>query len=313
MSLDVLYASHVAQGEPYVPAPISVAGLFIALAAIPSSQLTGDDSTVLRAGYTDGRAKVYDVVRDFAGAEAVVMSSSGSQLFAAGYAQYFTLVAVQHKVSAAVTLLWVAGTVAVVADAAVPTMTEIQAALGDNPHFAICGDIRFHRSADTVIQAKTETTRRPAYTDESKKTGLTKDQSDVTNLQAEFAGYVDIPIDLTNAYTLGAGVLAQDGLALPPFPLGGYVAAWEYIPGTDGAGAGGDITARLGIDGTVEASSDLQILLAATALGAAPTRVALSTVLPFIQGEGLDVEVEAAATAFTAGSGTLRAELWKYV
>ncbi len=321
MTFDVQNADRVVQGEIYTPPPIKIEGLqVLPPVATPNSQAAGDDSTVLRALLKGGRVKLFDTVLDRIDEEFAVITTSGAQYddgtgFALGYAVWFTAVAVQHKVNAAINIMFIPGAVALEANAVVPTVAEIEAAIGDHELYAILGDIRYHRSADTVIDTQVTGVRRPAYVDDSKKTGVTLDSEDATTMAKKFWGYVDLPVDLTDAFALGAGVLAFDGVPLPKLPLGGELGEFLAIPAVDGAGVGADMTFRLGLDGTPLTGNDLQLLLAASAVGQAPTAGAgaYASTPSFKSGATLDVEVEAAATAFTAGMAILRVEIWEYV
>lgn len=318
MSLDNNQTNDIVGAQPAL-LPMLLVGLFVAPASvIPSSQLTGDGSTVLRLGHSGGRARLFDRVMDYAPGELAVITTSGAQYddgvpFAANAAVWGTLVAVQHRVNAAITLRVVIGAVASTRAGAVkPTFADIEAALDDPFAYCILGDVLWERSADTVITTVTTDERRPEFVDTARKTSFESDNDDPTvGVGGRFWGYIDICVDLALAFGLGAGALYADGANLPPFEYGGYIRAVEYIPAVGGAGAGADITLRPGVSGTPATTCDLQLLLATTALAQHPEAVA-STVIPFKAGDNLDVEVEAAATAFTAGSGILRYEVWEY-
>jgi hypothetical protein len=313
MSFDVQNAAHVAGGEVVPLKPIELVGIDVTPSIDTlSSQVTGAGDTVLVARSTGGVARVFGYVKELP-AEEVTLVDEANYL-TTGQAVWFALVLMRHKNAGAFSKLWVPGTVAAVASAVEPTFAEIATYLGldeKNSTFAIVGSIRFHRSADTVIDVATKSIGRPYYTDTAKKTGEMADTTDPSTLVAYPGGHMDFHVDLTDFYGLGAGALAVDGAKLPEFPWGGEVSYYEYIPGEDGAGAGGDITLRTGISGTADTTSDLQILLAATALGSAPTG-ASPTGSQFAPGDNLDIEVEAAPTAFTAGAGILRVFLKEY-
>ena len=325
MTLDVQNASHVAGGEVHTPAPISIEGLRLSPSFTASTQTTGDAATVLRVHQSGGRVKVFDHVRDFLPSEPTIVSSSGAQYsqppsvteFSSGNAVWFSLVAVQHRVSGAISLLYVPGAIAAVATAAKPTFAQIVAALGlgDDAHFAICGSVRFHRSADTTIQVKTDHEDRPAYVDVDNKTGVEADQASQASLGSVFHGFVEVSTDLTAASGEGAGNPYITGALLPNLPFGGFFGNnWQYVPAVDGAGAGATITFRPRISGTEVTGNDLTVTLATSALPAAVTAAGSFTdpTQRFTQGQTLDIKVQA-VTAFTAGRGTIRIPVFAYV
>ena len=317
MSFDVPQSGAIAQGEVWTPPPIALEGMHVNPPSVAlSTQVTGDDVTTLRAACTGGRVKIYGRVRDLIAEEVAVAVSQGGNYLVAGEAVWFAKVAVQHTPNGAIDVVYVPGAIAVVANVAKTTDAEIIAFLdlGDDGTYVICGDIRFHRSADTVIDSQVSDTRRPAYVDQDDKTELLADQTDNSNLGERFWGYLDFAIDLTTAHGLGAGVLMVDSAELPSFPFGGRLGAMKYIGAVAAAGVGADIDLRLGIDGTPVTGGILNLLLAGcgvpstVAEGAEPTALA-----DFNQGDGLDIEVDEAATAFTAGSGTIRVGIYEKV
>lgn len=323
MSFDVINSEHVAGGEPFVPAPLDVEGLFVEPPQLAQSeQLTGDDDTTFIARYTGGRVKIFGVVRDFPAAETTLVDTTtaqyaqGALLFTVGNAVWFTQVAVQHRAAGLVSILYVPGAIAALASAVVPTFAEIVTALGlgEGTHLVILGDIRYTRTSDTVIDVATSDARRPAYVDTDTKTGYTADVLDPTSLGERFWGYVDLPLDLTTAYNLGAGVLAVDSYPLPQLPYGGRIGRMKYVSAVAAVGAGGDITLLTGIDGTPVTDSTYQLLVAAlpvpSTVGFGGTPSAADTFKP---GDGLDIEVDAAATAYTAGSGVIKVEIFEFV
>ena len=317
MSFDVLNASLVAGGEGVPVLPVLLEGLHVQPSfETLSSQVTGDAATVLVLRHTAGAARIFGFVKEFDAAELAVVTTSGVAHLTAGQAQWFAVVVVKHKNAAAISILAVGGTVAAFASVAKPTHAEILTALGlddANAILGILGDIRFYRVSDVVIDVATESIRRPWYTFDAKKTsrGL-KDQADPTTLLAVPDGHVDFPIDLATAFGLGAGVLMIDGADLPSWPYGGEITGLEYLGTVDGAGAGGDITLLAGIDGVAVTGGALQLLLAGTSVPAKVDSTAVTATASFKPGDGLDIEVDAAATAFTAGSGIVRVHLSRY-
>ena len=320
--LDAENAVNVAGGEPFVPAPLSIEGLEV----IPSiltqpRQLTGDDDTRLVLRYTGGRAKVWDYTRDFVPGEITLIDTTaaeykqGTKLFASGNAVWFALVAVKHGPTAAINLLAVPGAIAAVADAVVPTFDEIKAflSLDERASFVVCGDIRFHRSAATVIGVATSAARRPAYVDESHKTSALVDRDDTSTLGSEFWGYVDVPIDLVTAYAKTEGDLVIDGMALPPLEYGGYLGTAEWITAQAATGSGADIDLQLGLDGTDCTGGAVNLLLGTVIVGAPIAFSACTANHKFKPGATLDVKLSDKDVAFTAGSGVVRVPVFKYV
>jgi hypothetical protein len=325
--IDVENSSFVAGGEPYVPPPIEIEGLELKPSTVTlCSQTTGDADTKLVLSYTGGRAKVFGVVKDFPAAEVIVVNTSGAQYeqgsgltlveFSSGMAVWFTLVAVQHSVSGAIGLVAVPGAIAAVASAVVPTFDEIKEALGldDRATFGICGDIRFHRSADTTIDVATRRVRRPAYVEDTKKTSFLADQGAPTTMGVRFFGHLTLPLDLAAASAKSAGQMVVDGLTLPYLPYGGYVGAPEYIGGVAGAGVGADLTFLLNIDGTPTTGGGvLQLVLATTAIPAKVSGTAPTGAHKFKSGATLDLELDVKTTVFSGGSGIVRVPVWEYV
>lgn len=318
MTFDVRQAAAIAQGEIWTPPPIDLEGVNLnPPSATLSSQVTGDDVTTLRAACTGGRVKIFSQVKDFAAAEENVHVSQGAQYLAVGEAGWFAKVFVQHRPNGNISTVYVPAAVALVTSAVKTTDAEIVAFLGldSGGTYVIAGDIRYHRSADTVIVTRVEDVRRPAYVDDGDKTGVAADQADTSNLGEKFWGYLDFPLDLTTAFGLGAAAFAIDGAALPSFPYGGRVGAIEYIAGFPGAGAGGDITLLAGIDdgtsSTPVTGGEMQLLLAAVGVPGLVTGGTPTAADTFNQGDLLDIEVDAAATAYTAGSGTVRVPIYE--
>jgi hypothetical protein len=308
---DVQTAGAVAGGEAVTPLPISLEGLRVYPGVeTPSSQVTGAGATVLAARYGGGRVRMPRSVRDFAPAEVVIVSEDN--YLALGEAVYATAVGVQHRNAGGTSVLFVLGAIAALADAVAPTVAEIKEALGldDYATVAVCGDVRFHRSADTVIDVAVTDKRRPAYIDDGLKTGLILDPADQSAMGGVPAGHIDFPVDLTGYSGVGAGNLAVDGAKFPSFPFGGTIDTLEYIPGLDGVA--GDITLKAAIDGTEVTGSDLNLLVANTGLGDAIPTSSPTAANSFKPGDGLDIEVDAVGTSFTAGSGILRVHLSRY-
>lgn len=315
--LDVVIASHVSRGEQFTQAPIEVKGLFVEPASTTlSSQATGAaGASAFRARHTSGRVRIHDKVIDLAGAEEAVITENGA--LTSGQAMWCTLVAVQHKLSGGIGLAWVRGTAATYGSHVVKTQAEIVTALGQDDQvamLAICGDIEFYRSADTTVVTSVSSKRRAAYVDESSKTGITETVAAAT-LEEEFGGFIDFPITLASAFALNAGDLYSVAPA-PDLPFGGVIKRWEYIGAVSGAGAGADMTLKAQIDGVVVTGSDMQLLLAATAIAAGGARVAGGTITAantFKPKASIGVEVDAKPTAFSGGSGIIRMHYNKLV
>lgn len=317
MAFDVNNASLVAGGESASILPILIAGLILqpAVETLPS-QLTGDTDTVLTAAVTGGNIRMFGFVKFFNYTETTLISTSGEAHLASGEAQWYTACVVQHRNAAAISIVYVPGDIAAVASVEKPSWNDIKTFLGkgaEDATIAILGDIRYHRSGDLVIDVQVDDVRRPFYTDDAKKpSSHIRDLADTSTLTAVAAGYVDLPIDLTSASGITPGNLLVDGVDLPKWPYGGQIDRLEYIGTVAGANSGADITLKAQIDGTVVTGSDLQLTLANTAL---PSKVAGGTpsaAYDFQCGDGLDLEVDAVSTAFTAGSGIVRVHLNRY-
>ena len=334
MSLDTSQAACVAGGETFDAQPLQIEGLFL----LPptktiSTQVTGNDSTVLRAGFTAGRARLIDSVQDFVPTEVGVVTTSGAQYsqsgvtpeFAVGNAVWATAVAIQHRNAAAISIVWVFGTLAALADAVAPTQDEIKTAVDgtDQGRYTVLGDILFVRTADTVVDHYVSNKRRVAYVDEANKTSVAGEQDDQDGTMGlRYWGHVDYTLHLPSVFAASAGDQVAKTEA-PALPFGGLLGQLEYIPTVDAAGAGGDISLRPNVNNPGAAAAvaadgdDLQLLLATAILGTTTsnTRAPESyTTLPnFKPGATLSVELQAKPTAFTAGSGTLRQHVWEYI
>lgn len=329
MIMDLILAAAFLGGESFERVPFEVHGLEV----LPptetlSSQVTGTGATVLRAKYTGGRIRFGEKVYDFTGDEVVVSTTAAqfaqyadgavSVSFSSGNAVWFSLVAVQHKVNGAVNLVWVPGTIAAAASAVVATQAEILEFLGltgEAANVLVLGDIRFHRSADTAVQVKTTGGRRPAYVLESNKTTTTENANDPEGMEERFWGWLEVPITYASAFALNAGDIYA-APTLPPLPYGGKIRDWEVVGAVSGAGAGADMTLKLQIDSTEVTGSSIQLLLAGTAIAAGGVKVAdagISAANVFKPGSTLGIEVDAKPTAFTAGSGVIRIQIWEFV
>ncbi len=313
---DVQTAGAVAAGEVVTPLPISIEGLRVAPGqTVLSSQTTGDAATILTAQVSGGRVRMPSALRDFGASDATVVDTTAeaSQRLAVGEACWATLFAVQHRNAGSVSLIWLVGDSAVEANAVRLTAADAKTKLGldDYATLAICGDIRYTRTSDTVLDYAVSDSRRPGYIDDSRKVELLVDSTDLSGAGFEPAGHLDFPVDLTGYSGVTPGNLAVDGATLPKFPLGGRIDELEYIPGLDGVGASADITLKAQIDGVEVTGSDLQITLATAGLGDAPPKSQPTAANIFVPGDGLDIEVDAVAAAFTAGSGILRVHLSK--
>ena len=318
MAFDVLNASVVAGGEGVPVLPVLIEGIKLQPSVTTLvEQLTGDDDTTLVLSHTAGAVRIFGHVKEFDAAEIIVVDTTAAAHLVAGQAQWFALCAVKHKNAAAVSLLAVPGTVAVFALVAKPTFAEILTFLGlgaEAADIAICGDIRFYRVSDVVIDVATESIRRPWYTDDAKKTGLgIKDLADPTTLTAIPAGHMDFPLDLVTASAVTPGNLLIDGAALPKWPYGGRIDNMEYIASVAPTGASADVDFLVQLDGVVVTGTDMNLLLATAAVAAAPVvGGTASAAYSFKPGVGLDIEVDAVTNVFTAGSGVLRVHLSKY-
>lgn len=322
--MDVLLLALVAGGATFQPAPFDIEGLFLQPPIETlCSQTTGDGASTLRVRRSAGRVRCVDSVTDYNTTEDAVATSSGHAFqvndtgtkLASGNAVWFTAVAVQHRPAGSVSILYVPGTVAALASAAVPTTTEVQDFLGDGVVHVIIGDVLFYRSADTVIDVQISNERRPAYVHPDNKTGVVADQADQASLAGEFCCFMDIPIELISTSAVSDAGLYIDGLALPNLPFGGYVKDWRYRPTKVGTNAGATNTLRLALDGVDMTGNDLTITLALSAIGQVVNgdgSFSGSTNI-FKSGATLDVKVVSSATDFTAGQGFLQVEIWKYV
>ena len=165
MAFDVETAILVAGGEVVPLKPVEIEGLQVTPSvATRSSQAAAAGATVLVARHLGGRARIFGFSRDFQAAETEVVNQAVNFL-TLGQAVWFTAVAVQHRNAGQVSVLWVPGTIATFATVARPTLAQIKTFLDLDDKEAtlgIVGDIRFHRSADTVIDVATSPTRRPA-------------------------------------------------------------------------------------------------------------------------------------------------------
>lgn len=317
MSFDIYNAALVAGGEAKAIPSVKIEGLQITPpVGTLCSQATGDDATVLRVRTLAGFAQLFGTVKEFAEYERAIKTTSGAAFFASGEACWFTGVVVRHRNAASTSIVFVEGTVAALASVAKPTWAEIKSYLGlgeSNAVIGIIGDIRFHRSADTVIDVMVDHSRRSFGVDENDKVMLdARDLSDPTTLTAVPGGWVDLPANLTSLSAVTPGNLAVDGSELPKWPYGGKINHLEYIGGQAGANSGADITVKAQIDGVAVVGADLNLTLANTAL---PSRVAsavASSANSFQPGDTLDLEVDAVGTAFTAGTGIIRVHLDRY-
>lgn len=328
MTLDVQNANKVAGGEIYTPPPIQIEGITVEPALItPCSQVTGDAATVLRARLRAGRVKVFGKTIDVLPSENALVTTTTDyrqyvggvavRQFTAGMAVWFTAVAVQHRVSGAIGVVWVPGLIAAVANAIYLTATEIAAALDDQDVLAILGDVRFHRSADTVVRVQVTDVRRPSYVDSAEKTGVVADQAAQTSLTPEFRGFLELPIDYTQGTAVGAGNNYYNDLPGYNFPFGGYldVDNSRFVNELAGVGVGASLTLKVWL-GNAEVTGVTWVLPVATSgvpATVAPTGAASGGTNRFDQNEVIDIEIDAAAAAYTAGRGTLRIPVYEYV
>lgn len=324
MSIDILAALLVAGGSSFIAAPVVIDGCHVEPPTTTlSSQVTGDDTTTLYARITSGRVKLGDASIDLPGEEVRVGYQNGSQLdigsdtLASGYAVWYTAIAIRHRKSSAIEVVWVNGSIAAVASAVVATEAEIRTALGLDDHtlIAILGDIRFHRSADTVIDVKTTGGRRPAYVETTKKTTVTEDAASPDGMEEVDGGYIDIPVTLASAYALTAADLYA-AIPAPRWAWGGLIYDAEYIGEVSGANSSAEMQLKLQIDGVEVTGSALALTLANTAIAAGGCSVAaagISAANIFKPDSTIGLEVDSKTTAFTAGSGVVRCYLRKYV
>lgn len=323
--MDVLLLALVAGGATFQPAPFDIEGLRLE----PSvetlcSQTTGDAATVLVIRRTAGRVRCVEATTDFATAEDTIASSSGhayqvgdaGQKLASGYAVWMTAVAVQHRPTGAVEIVYVPGAVALLASVAVATQAQIQAWVDPDDagvQFVVLGDALFYRSADTVITVRISEERRPAYVHEDNKTGVTFAQDDQDSLAGEFCCYINAPADLTSISAVADDGTYINGMPLPNLPFGGYIKGWRYVPTVAGAGAGATNDVRLAIDGVDVTGGTLTITEANTAIGQGVGDFSGLGANQFKSGATLDIEVDTTATNFTGGSGFFQIEIWKYI
>lgn len=329
MSLDVQSAPIVAGGETHLPPPIYIEGLRL-MPSIEtlSSQITADGITKLYARLSAGRARIVDFATDFRTDEYTVVDFTTENRqydqdtdddgtpdvdLSSGNAVWFAAVAVQHRPNGSVDILFVPGTIAAVASAAVPDQDTIEAYIGSNKSYAILGDILFYRSADTTIKVRVNEERRAAYVDEDNKTGVTCAQDDQASLASEFLGFLNIPADLTSLSAVADAGTYINGIPLPNTPFGGYIKGWRYVPTVAGGGAGADINVNLALDGTDVTGGNLNITLANSAIGQGVGDYSGLAANKFVNGDTLDVEVISTPTNFTSGSGFFIVELWKYI
>lgn len=329
MILDLLLAATFLGGVTTPAVPIEVSGLHVMPPTEAlSTQATGTGATVLRAAYSGGRVRFGGKVVDFTGDEVIVSTTSAQfaqfedgatvRSFTSGNAVWFTLVAVQTKINGAVRLVWVPGNIAAVANAVVATQAEIRSFLeldDVSANLVVLGDIRFYRSADQVVQVMTSAGRRPAYVYESDKSTTTQDANSPDGMEEVFWGYLEVPITYASAYALNAGEIYA-APTLPPLPYGGKIRDWEVIGAVSGAGAGADMTLKLQIDSVEVTGSSIQLLLAGTAIAAGGAKIndaGISANNVFKPGSTLGIEVDAKPTAFTAGSGSIRIQVWQFV
>ena len=323
--MDVILFALMAGGAPFQPPPFAVEGLYLE----PSietlcSQTTGDAATVLVIRRSAGRVRCVESVTDFLTDEDTIASSSGHAYqvndtgtkLASGNAVWMTGVAIQHRPTGAVQIVYVPGAVAAVASAVYATQAEIQTWVDPDSigvQFVILGDVLFYRSADTVITVRTTDERRPAYVQEDDKTGVTAAQDSQSDLASEFCCFMNVPADLTSI-----SAVADDGtyianMPLPNLPFGGLIKGWRYVPVVAGAGGGATNDVRLAIDGVDVTGGTLTITEANTAIGQGVGDFSGLGANTFLPGATLDIEVDTTATSFTGGSGFFQIEIWKYV
>ena len=323
--MDVLLLALVAGGATFQPAPFEIEGLHLEPSIETlSSQVTGDDVTTLVIRRSGGRVRCVESTTDFVTAEDTIAVSSGhayqvsdaGQKLASGYAVWMTAVAVQHRPTGAVEIVYVPGTVALLASVAVATQEEIQDWVdpdGVGVQFVILGDALFYRSADTVITVRISEERRPAYVHEDNKTGVTIAQDDQDSLAGEFCCYMNVPADLTSISAIADDDTYIANMPLPNLPFGGFIKGWRYVPTVAGVGAGATNDVRLAIDGVDVTDGTLTITEANTAIGQGVGDFSGLAANTFLPGATLDIEVDTTATAFTGGSGFFQIEIWKYV
>lgn len=322
MSVDILFLSLLAGCMAYQPPAFIVEGMEPGPSVETlSSQLTGDSDTVLVARRNGGRVRIGDVVTDFNTDEDTIVSTSGDQYsqagvtaeFSLGNAVWFTEVAVQHRVGGTVSIVWVPGEIGAVADAVYATAAEIKTYLGENERFVILGDVRYHRSADTTVKVLRTLLRRPAYVDESKKTGVTDSQATQSSMALKYHGTMDLFVDLTALSALNAGDLYIDGVDLPRFQFGGKLGKIQVVPVIAGVGVGGDKTIRVNVDGVALTGNDAQLLVADMTIGNFEEFDAAYSDPYFDAGSTLSLELQAEAADYTAGMVMVKIAIWECV
>lgn len=310
--LDVHNAEHFTGGLTQLPT-FWVEGVFVEPPTTTrSSQVTGAGATALRGGRTGGFVKIGERVRFFAGAEDAILSRAAAFL-TSGQAVWHTLVGFPHRVSGNIDLRWVPGDVAAVASAVEPTKAEIAEylELDERQAFVVCGSIRHHRSADTVIVHQVKDGGRPCYVEETAKSTLTWDETDQSNMGEVEGGHIDFAVNLVQLSGVAAGSFYIDGAQLPRWAFGGRIYRLEYIPGLNGTGAGATQDVIANIDGTPTTGGTLTLTLA-NAVVPTPVVSNITGANKFKAGDTLDIEVDNVGTDFTAGTGTLRVHLKRY-
>lgn len=322
MAIDVLFLSLLAGCMSYQPPAFIIEGMEPGPSIETlSSQLTGDSDTTLVARRNGGRVRIGDVVADFSTSEDTLVTTTAAQYsqigvtaeFSAGNAVWFTEVAVQHRKGGAISIVWVPGEIAVAATATYVTAEEIKAYLGDNERFVILGDVRFHRSADTVVAVQRSLERRPAYVDDSKKTGVTDSQAAQSSMSLEYRGTLDLFVDLTALSALGAGDIYIDDVDLPRYPFGGKLGKIQVVPFISGVGVAADKTIRVNVDGVALTGNDAQLLVADMVVGNTEEFDATYSNPYFDAGSTLSLELEAENADFTAGMVMVKITIWECV
>lgn len=327
MSLDSQFAESLAGDQLYL-LPLMVLGLFpVPPVRTVSTQATGDDSTVLRAGITAGRVRIGDIVKDFTATESVVASSSGAQYaddtdFASGYALWATAVAVQHRPAGAISIVWVLGDVALLASAAKPSLERIEVEVNTD-RFVILGDVLFYRSADTVVDHRVDYERRPEFVEQTGKNGTDAAQDSQSSMGLRYFGAIPLHVALASYSAATAGdILAQ--FEAPALPFGGLIGQLQYVPTIAGAGASASVTFRPNIKNpgvsafTAHAGADLALAVAASAIGTTTSnaRAPGSYTAPgpyFKPGATIGIELEAKSNTYSDGEGTLFIHIWECV
>ena len=278
--------------------------------SVSTSQATSTGAVALYANISRGTTVIGSSAGNIA-KQRVTCYSASSQLFAVGNACWFTLVS-RLGLDGVANVIVLKGLTAAVATAAPLTYDELHTAVGFDD-FAVIGAVRFHRSADTVIDTAVSYAQRRPLVDSDSVAVIHADSADTSTLSlAGRPRSIDFSVSLVGASTLSAGDKFIDSAVVQTGDWGAAILGWEYIPGLAGAGAGADLNFRLHSGSTeLGDSTRLNITLARSALGQHYGVVDLSSRLKL--GSAISVELDVKTAVFSAGTGTLRIFIDDYV